>query len=640
MSLALPLSAQESSEPIRVEMVSEAETIAAAEPFWVAVKLELEDGWHTYWQNPGEVGMAPQLDWKLPEGFSVSQVKWPTPKHFDHDSMVTYGYDKSVVLLAQMVPPAELAAEAVDFGVNVNWVACKDSCVPGSASHNLSLPVGSVASLGNKSFFDRARAALPQEKAVEAVQEGNELKLDVGKTRRAYFFPHPDVADSFDVVQKVENGVLSVVTLGSVNAVKGVLVVGNQSFEIDTLLSSGGGLGIWMGLIFAFLGGLILNLMPCVLPVISLKILSFVNMSGSSRRRLFEHGALFTMGVLVSFWALAGAMLVLRAYSEGIGWGFQLQEPLFVGILAMIMFLLGLSLLGVFEFGTKLTQLGGKQKAGRFGTFMSGVLATVVATPCTGPLLAPAIGYAVTLPSSLAMLLFTFVGLGMASPYLLIAAFPKLINKLPKPGAWMVTFKQIMGFLMMATVLWLLWVFASQTDSVFGLMRLMLALLVAAVGAWVYGRWGTPVVKKSRRYIAYALTAALLAMGGIVGLKGIQSADTQMIAQEGNFMAWDAEKFEELRAEGIPVFVDFTAKWCLMCQANRVPLHSKDVQKAFEEKGVVVMVADWTRRDPSITAELAKFNRNGVPLYVYYGDEEPVVLPQVLTSGNIIDAID
>ncbi len=411
-----------------------------------------------------------------------------------------------------------------------------------------------------------------------------------------------------------------------------------------------GGLG--MALLLAFVGGMILNLMPCVLPVISIKILSFVKMAGQSRALTLKHGAVFCLGVIVSFWVLAGILLIFRAYGQEVGWGFQLQEPLFVGILAAVLLVFGLSLFGVFELGSVVTNWAGQAQSrsseGFTASFLSGVLATAVATPCTGPFLGSAIGFAITVPTAQAMLIFTFLGLGMASPYMVFACFPRLLRFLPKPGAWMETFKQLMGFLMLATVLWLLWVFGAQTGSL-GISLMLAAFFCFALGCWIYGRWGSPTSARASRLISAAMAAICCVAGGYILITAAALESTTLDgnphSNNGQITAWEEfspERVKELRRQGTPVLIDFTAKWCLICQANHIVLSSKAVDAKLAELGVVKMKADWTKSDPVITEELRKHGRNGVPLYLLYGSEPaepPKTLPQVLTQDVVLQQL-
>ncbi|MGE3954072.1 MAG: protein-disulfide reductase DsbD family protein [Parachlamydiales bacterium] len=659
--------------PVQVRLVSEKEAISPGEPFWVALEFNMEEGWHTYWKNPGDAGFAPEIAWQLPSGFEVTELQWPYPERLEEDALVSFGYKETMVLLAKIIAPKKLTdPQHIDIVANVRWVACKDSCMPGKAEHRLTLPVRSEPAPVNpqvKKLFDEARRRVPSSAtAIEMAHEGGELILKVGEQElsgdfaEGYFFPEKEGAFDYAALPKLTRSgghwALSLPFSGKLAdaaaSLKGVLVFKDHN-QKTVALEIGGASPIAKGshasaqlliaLLCALGGGLILNLMPCVLPVISLKVMSFMNLAGSCRKTLFKHGGAFTLGVLMSFWVLAGLLLVLRASGQSMGWGFQLQEPIFVGALVMILFLLGLSLLGVFELGTSLSKLGaaGHKQKGLTSSFLSGVLATVVATPCTGPLLAPALGFAMALPAAGSIAIFTAMGLGMASPYLLISAFPKLMNKIPKPGPWMVIFKQVMGFFMLATVLWLIWVFQAQMSSPFGLMAMLAALLVLGIGAWVYGKWGTQMVRKSKRYIAYGATAALLLTGftmGLLPVKADPGAGHSLHAHEleGDWIPFDAAKLAQLQKEGVPVFVDFTAKWCLTCQTNKMATHSAEAKKHFDQKGVVRMVADWTNSDPAITKELAKFNRNSVPLYVIYkGEEEPIILPQLLSTGTVIE---
>lgn len=414
--------------------------------------------------------------------------------------------------------------------------------------------------------------------------------------------------------------------------------------------------GVALAIVFAFVGGMILNLMPCVLPVMSFKVMSFVKMAGQSRSLTLKHGLMFSLGVILSFWLLASIMLMLRTYGQSVGWGFQLQEPLFVVVLASVLFIFSLSLFGLFEWGMFFASWAGQTQAetsqkssGFTGSFFSGVLATAVATPCTGPFLGSAVGFAVTLPVFQSLLIFTSLGLGMCFPYLLLAAFPSFLRFMPKPGAWMETFKQLMGFLLLATVLWLMWVFSAQTDT-FSLICLLTGFLCFSIGAWVYGRGCSPVAKRRTRLFSYAFVL-LFAFAGVEAILFPsaswygQESSTEAKSSGSKWNGWEnfsPERVAQLRSEGKPVLIDFTAKWCLICQANHMVLDSDDLQKQLDTLGVVKMKADWTKNDPVITEALSQFGRNSVPLYVFYGPDEekdPVILPQVLTPDVVAEHI-
>lgn len=655
------------NEPVKATLMSESASVKPGQPFWVGVELQMSPGWDTYWMYPGDAGLPTQIEWKLPKGFTAGPIQWPYPEKITDGSMVGYGYTGSVMLLTKITPPKNFKGSSIDLGANVTWLACKDACMPGNAELNLSLPVGvgETNSQVAQQFAD-AKARLPMRspsKVTAKVNKG-QIALNVPGARdveSAVFYPAQSDVINNNAPQQMQldqGGITLNLEPGSTQAgsMQGVLVLSQKGspdkmvYQVDAKIREiakahlSGGLG--MALVLAFFGGLILNVMPCVLPVIALKIFSFVKMAGERRREILKHGSVFTLGVLVSFWVLSGALLLLRSFGQSVGWGFQLQEPLFVAVMIGVLFLLGLSLFGVFELGTSMISLGSKTqvKSSPFlSSFMGGVLATLVATPCTGPLLGPALGYAMTLPSVLSLSIFTVMGLGMASPYLLFSAFPKLVRFLPKPGNWMITFKQIMGFLMMATVVWLVWVFASQVGHI-ALLVMLLSLVVAGVGAWIYGQWGTPLKKKSTRTVATVIAALLLGVAGMGTVKATHKfpALTQTESMENGWENYSPDKVAQMRAEGKPVFVDFTAKWCLICQANKVVLHNADITKEFQQKGVVTMSADWTRKDAVITKQLEKLGRTGVPVYVLYPahDGDPVILPQTLTSKVMHDYLD
>ena len=416
--------------------------------------------------------------------------------------------------------------------------------------------------------------------------------------------------------------------------------------------------GLWQALLFALIGGLILNLMPCVLPVLSIKVLGFIHQAGDDPAKARLHGMVFTAGVLLSFLALASVLIALRAGGEQLGWGFQLQSPAFLVVLSVIIFMFGLSLFGVFEIGTSLVGLGGRMDSGGGigGSFLSGVLATVVATPCTAPFMGVALGYALTQSAAESLAIFGFLGLGMALPYLTLSSVPALLKYVPKPGAWMESFKQFMGFLMMATVVWLLWVLNLQTDP--NLVALVMILLVmVALGSWILGRWGG-IASGSRARMAARAASAVIIIASMVAVLSQVPAPAEAertaaaassegaAASDGAGLQWEPfsrQLVQDLRTSGKAVFVDFTAAWCLSCQVNkRVALSDSRVVEQFETLGVVAIQADWTSRDPEITRALADFGRNSVPLYVLYTgdpDTEPEILPELLTPGLVLDAL-
>jgi thiol:disulfide interchange protein len=689
-------------DPVQAEMIVEHKSVQPLTPFWVGVRLNLDSGWHAYWKNPGDAGMAPQIEWDLPEGYAVEEILWPSPKKFTAMDAIGFGYDEEVILLARITPP-KTAHSSADIRASVNWVVCDDaSCLPGSQEIEAQVsitPQSPELHPEHAPYFSQARQKLPNPvQKIEGERKNGLIcfAFDKAKTlSHAAFYPEqPEWIDSSVDPVIIDQGTIVLKEIKTMEGepLKGVLVLDDQeAYEIHVSLSPSAKPyvamnqgknrnsasaatpleidtqntaedahsfkgSVLMAIGLAFLGGLILNCMPCVLPVISFKVLSFVKMAGKSRGLMFKHGLAFSFGVILSFWVLAGVLLLLQSWGESVGWGFQLQEPLFVGILAAVILVFALSLFGVFELGTGFATAAGQatisKEEGLISSFLSGVLATAVATPCTGPFLGTAIGFAVTLPTFQALMIFTSLGLGMASPYLLLGAFPELLKWMPKPGNWMIVFKEIMGFIMMATVLWLVWVFGAQTDT-FALFILLVGFFFLAIGAWILGKWGTPIKSKNTRIIGYAAALLIFVLGGVTIAKASTLAPVPSPsylnsevaltdpAGADQWIPFSPEKLAELQAQGTPVFIDFTAKWCLICQANHAMLETESVREKFQEKKVVKMLADWTKKDPVIAEWLKKFGRNGVPLYVMFdGEQNPAILPQVLTPDLITEQLD
>jgi thiol:disulfide interchange protein DsbD len=676
--------------PTEATLVAEDNSIQPGRPFWVAVHLRLAPDWHAYWKNPGDAGMPVQVDWDLPQNFTVSELEWPYPKKMELSGIVGFGYDDELTLLAKITPDVSTHPDQkVDLGAKVRWLSCsKDECVPGNAKLSLPLPVSlqePTPNAENTALFSNARENIPElPGAVLVSRDNDKLNLFVtldhltdenSKDVKLEFYPETKklVDHHHDEGTLAADGtaMLALTELKKSTSLKGLLIAKQgettRAFHVDAPINLSNAslqpiqnaateessiFSFAKILALAFIGGLILNLMPCVLPVISFKVLSFIKMAGENRATTTKHGIAFSVGVLISFWVLAGLLIVLRAYGSTVGWGFHLQEPLFVGILACVMFLLSLNLLGVFEFGLTLSSWAGQVEQtarkeapeGLLSSFSSGVLATTLATPCSGPFLGLTIGLAATLPVFQSLLIFTSVGLGMASPYLILGIFPALLSFLPKPGAWMEVFKQGMGIFLLASVIWLLWVFAGQTSEL-SIFLLLGALYVLAIAAWIYGLFGSPV--RSRKVRLIGSLAALILVSGAYQLvqTGSQMVSSSTSNNEiaSNWEPYSAARVEELQKAGIPVIVDFTAKWCLICQVNHVVLANDKVSSKLDEIGAVRMIADWTLNDPEITEALTKFGRNSVPLYLLYGSEQgtqPTILPQVLTPDVVLEELE
>lgn len=614
--------------PVKATLVAEEESLQSGRAFWIAIRLEIDDHWHTYSKNPGPAGYPPSAEWKLPEGFLVSDIYWPHPKTLTSPLGTCYGYTKEVWLLCKITPPPLLKeGTETEIHAQIQWLACSDStCLPGTSDVKVLIPV-------------KKEEPKVDNRWIASFADAREKIGNGGAQEEIALNDNPKPTQQEEVIPN--------------NAPN------NEPIGLETFDSGNFSGGMGLALAFAFLGGLLLNLMPCVLPVVSLKVLSFVKMSGQKRSRIFQHGVFFSLGVMLSFWGLAGILLGLQAYGEAVGWGFQLQEPIFVAFLAAIILVISLNLFGLFEFGTLFSSWAGQTQSdyldhthGLVGSFLSGVLATAVATPCTGPFLGSSLGFAMTLAPLQALLVFTALGFGMTLPYLLLTAFPQLLRWIPKPGAWMVTFKEIMGFLMLATALWLVWVFGAET-SLSSVIILLIGFLLLSIACWVFGKWCGPARKMVTRVFGYLLTAAFCFAGGYAILYSISFSENKTAEHGAVAMAyvnasktgkheWENysyEKVQGLRNQNVPVFVDFTARWCLICQTNFIVLSTGEVHKKMKQMGVIKMEADWTKSDPAITEELRKFGRNGVPLYLLYGPDPsigPYILPQVLTPEIVM----
>jgi thiol:disulfide interchange protein DsbD len=567
----------------------------------------------------------------------------------------------------------------VEIGFSADWLMCEAVCIPGGFTGTLKIPVKNEPappSADWASLFSKADAAIPLNShpyAIKAWQDGQNLVLRIqGESlpETAYFFdelgiilpdpsevsiiPGPGVMDS-RLRTSPDLALPPTRLTGVLYAAEGWPGAGGKTgLSVETELTSPPTKETlpsepsWTGiLLLAFIGGMILNLMPCVFPVLGIKIMGFVNQAGESRAKVVAHGLTFTAGVLISFWILASVLLLLRSSGSQLGWGFQLQSPGFVLALTMILFAFGLNMSGLFEIGQSAVGVGSNLtgKSGLSGSFFSGVLATVVATPCAAPFLAPALGAALALPPLASIAVFSFIALGLSSPYLILSMFPSMIRWLPKPGAWMETFKHIMGFLLYATVAYLIWVLAGQlTDEggygVFALLKVLLSLVILALALWVYGRWGAFHKPAKTRLKAVGAAGLLGALAFISGLSG-----TTKLQENGLSLQWDMwepGKPEALAAEGRIVYVDFTARWCVTCQTNKATVFSsKNVRQRLAQLDAVLLKADWTHQDPRISEELGRYGRSAVPFNLVYGPglQQPRVLPEILTPGIVLEAL-
>jgi len=690
---------------VEVDLLSERTAVVPGETITVAVRERIEPEWHTYWINPGDSGEPTSIAWTLPQGFEAGPIQWPLPDVIPITPLVDYGYSGDLLLLTDIVVPKDAAGDNVTLAAKVNYLVCKDICVPEESEVRLTLPVaaaGAAMPSEHAAAIAKARATVPVPLPGSASYSVNaakgELRLIVSAdasllngTTDARFFPLGWGAVSNPAPQKMalDGGKLTLdlkqgETKETPDKLEGVLAFtkggerkgyvisaargpDGAALGAPAKLAEGGGSGdggiaepaapstgeavvgarfaadegavssVALAILFAFLGGAILNLMPCVFPVLAIKALGFAKKAEGGH---WQQGFAYLGGVLVCFAALAALLAVLREGSAAFGWGFQFQSPAFVLALAILFFVMGLSLSGVVSFGGGLMNAGDSlaRKPGNAGYFFTGVLAAVAATPCTAPFMGAAIGYALTQPVAVLAAVMLGLGIGFAAPVVLLSLSPGLQHILPKPGAWMETLKQVLAFPLYATAAWLVWVLSIQTGSD-GVMAAALAFVGVGFAAWLAGKTAyaplrAKLVAPVLGVAAFALSLSLAETAGSVNM----AASAEKAALSGE--TFTKARLDGLIAEGKPVFVNLTAAWCITCKVNeRVALKSEAVADAFAKRGITYLVGDWTSRNPEITDLLHKFGRAGVPLYLFYpgGGAEPRVLPQLLTVGLVLD---
>ncbi len=677
-----------------VQLVAEHAAVVPGQTITLGLRMRPDDGWHTYWRNPGGSGAAATLAWDLPEGFEAGEIAWPYPDRYHYFGVVNYGYERQVVLLVDITVPENVPGDTVRLAARADWLTCEEICIPGSAHLAIDLPVAEPGSepTPHPDFAEllaHARDELPTDPAgeVAAFRDGNRPYLHFSLPTDAtpgevYFYPadsgYMDYASEQHLVSDGDAHTLAL-PLARQNLpaselperIRGVLRVDQPGFPhawaIDVPLAStppDGApatsaaatasapppIGLAAALLGAFIGGMILNLMPCVFPVLSLKVLGFVQHSHGSRWRARAHGLVYALGVMLSFWVLAAILVALQAAGGDAGWGYQLQNPVFVALMALLIFAVGLNLAGVFDIGIGLMNAAGRAQehvgsTGYAGSLGTGVLATLLATPCTAPFMGAAVGFALSQSPAIIMLVLSALGLGMAIPYVVLAWFPALTRVLPRPGPWMESFKQLLAFPMFAVAAWLVWLFGNQLAGSEATLVLMIALLALGLGGWLYGRWGAASAAGVRKRLAQGAAVALLAVAIALPVGAVRH-DAALAAGTAEALDWQPfsdERVAELRDDGRMVFVDFTADWCLTCQwFERTVLASASVREAFAEHNVALVKADWTNQDEHITQALARFDRRSVPFYVLYpadADAEPIVLGEFITRAQVRDAI-
>jgi thiol:disulfide interchange protein len=641
-------------------------------PPHVGLLFELEPEWHIYWTNAGDSGEPPEVKWALPAGVTVGPLQFPAPKRLPLGPLMDFGYENQVLFPAELHVSQD-ASSPIPIAADVRWLVCRQVCIPGKAHLSMELPVGAGTPSSAAPLFEKTFAALPKVLPARAkaiftrVPGGFQLAVLTGRRiSNAQFFPADQSVIANAAPQPVTSrGDGAVIGLkqdenlqAAPRALNGVVLLADGTSylvraEQGTIptppLTASAGAGMLRYVVFALAGGILLNLMPCVFPVLFIKALALVQSSTAERRTMRVHGLAYTAGILVSFWIVVAILLALRAGGQQLGWGFQFQSPVFVAMISLLLFFLGLSLAGMFEIGLSVTSAGSSlaNKHGLAGSFFTGVLAMVVATPCAAPFLGAAIGFALTQPSLVAFVVFTALGVGLALPYLLLAFQPAWTRVLPKPGAWMELLKQATAVPVFGTVIWLVWVFA-QLAGATALIGLLTAFLLLAVAGWVLGRWPARLPAT-----VTAVVILVLAVAAPVYAVRTFAVETSSIAAAGgtgartdHTRAWQPftpDVVAQYQAQGKPVFVDFTADWCLSCQVNeRVVLERPEVLSKLQDGKVALVRADWTRHDEDIARALASLGRSSVPTYALYPGTPGAparVLPEVLTPNTVLDAL-
>jgi thiol:disulfide interchange protein DsbD len=708
-----------------VALIADVRSVKPGLPFTAGILMTMDPGWHTYWKNPGESGLATSVEWSLPQGLSAGEIGWPLPeKTIESGDVLTYGYAHENMLLVRITPSPNLKPGLrLTLKANVSWLECEKTCVPGGASVELMLPVsGDDPSTDHAPVFQKYRSLIPRPWdantgfmiSPKAENGMVELRL-TAKPGNLFatsadgmpdFYPGPadrltlgrahgkggasevvldiPVSSSQPVTEDAvvrgviayrfeggdRRGVECEVPLGEefLKGLSGGVTSVPQKGLLDRTFDAGQVAGsqqpFVLYILFALLGGLLLNVMPCVLPVIALKVFGLVRMAGDHPRQVKKLGWFFSLGILVSFLVLASVVIVLKIAGQQVGWGFQFQEPLFVIAMSALVFAFGLSLFGVYEIrlpGAAVAGVSaalsrqGNEGGGYAASFWEGVFATILATPCTAPFLGSALGFAFAQPAWIILLVFGAVAIGMALPYLLLTAKPAWMKFLPKAGAWMETAKQFMGFLMMATLIWLLYILGKQLGME-AVIWTAAFLLTVGIACWLLGRFATLTASRRKVAVTWVVAIVLVAFGywwfledtlNVRGLIAGEPTAGENGAPQAGKIAWQSFSLAGLEADlrdDKPVFLDFTAEWCLTCKVNeKTVLSDPVVVEKFRTSGILPVRADWTNRNQDITRLLAKFGRSGVPLYVLFPagrPNEPVVLPELITPGMVLEAIE
>ena len=642
-----------------LSLITESDLISSDETILVGLKFKLNPGWHTYWENPGDAGAGATVVWELPPNFTATEILWPGPKKIPVEPLMTYGYEDEALLLTKITSPKVLTYP-VNIRAKVSWFTCKDICLPQEGEVSIKLYQGSKSENKSTLTLREMEKTVPTDLSspyrVNLIDNKIFLQFErenAQKITSAYFFPAEYGFISYVANQKLEKNDKSFslellpaeVQVKTMN-LKGVLKLNldgaTEYYNLDLPLHDNAdisppSLNLITALFFAFIGGLILNAMPCVFPILSIKILGFIEQSQGSREKIIQHGLVFSAGVLTTFLVVAGVLLFLRSTGDSIGWGYQLQSPLIISLLIYLFVAVGIVFMGNLVLGGQLAKYGVLAQSQRdlAGSFLTGVLAVVVASPCTAPFMGPALGIAFLQPGLGSLFIFLALGIGFSLPYMTLSIFPQLLSKLPKPGEWMETLKQIMAFPMWGSALWLTWVLSSQVElqSVFAVL---IGALLVSVCLWLLEK--TQNSQGLSRNLALFISVFLLAFSLWLIPTSYKEGPEEI---ERNGYEFSSERLENLRLNQQAIFLNFTADWCITCKVNEaVALNRESVKKTLADKNIVYLKADWTRKDPEIAMMLASYGRTGVPLYILFPPQgKPIILPELLTEDLLISFI-
>ena len=636
-----------------IELISNSNSIKPGDELLVGVKFRLEKDWHTYWKNPGDAGEGATIKWNLSKGLSASNILWPGPERIPVDPLMTFGYNDEVVLLTKIASDGKVNFP-LKIEANVSWFTCKDICIPQEGTVDIEINEGNLLATSHdlelKKYLSRVPTVFSKDFRVEALDNKFFFQSDVLGDEQytdVYFFPSEYGLTSYtkdQIFEKNQNSFTLEIEASEysldLEIFEGIIETstadGKKFFSISYPLESDkpeGDSSVFLLILFAFIGGLILNIMPCVFPILSIKILRFVEHSENSSTNTLKYGLFYTFGAVLSFLLIALLLVILKSSGESIGWGFQLQYPLVISILFYLFVALGFMFMSSLVFGSSLGNLGSfaQVKNESLESFLTGVLAVVVASPCTAPFMGSAIGFALLQPSLNSFVIFLSLGIGFALPYLILSIKPSLLSFLPKPGAWMETFKQFMAFPMWASALWLLWVLSGQVDQDTVLM-VLIGGLVISLSLWL-------LEKNTSEKVLIRWSIRVLAIILVIGSISILPTQYSSKENKAEMPIYSEALLNEYLSKNQLVFLNFTADWCITCKVNeRVALNSEEVLSIMEQKNIKYLEADWTRKDADIARKLEEYGRTGVPLYLLFpSDGDPIVLPEILTKDILLD---